>query len=258
MAEAKTMHLGVTSDQVGKYVFLPGSVERASLIAKHFDNPVKIAHNREYLTYTGTLEGVPVTVTSTGIGGPSAGIAIEELYSCGAHTMMRIGSAASTSPKVKLGDVVIPNGAVRMEGTGNHYLPFEYPAEPDFEMLRSLEEAAEKLGYPYNIGVTITKDSYYTEAEPETKPVYYELKEKWDSYLKGGATNTSMECSVLFLIGASLGIRTSSVMISATNFGEYSNDADDYPSGWEERAIEVGIEAMKIMIRKDRQAAASV
>ena len=223
-----------------------------------FDNPVKIAHHREYLTYTGTLEGVPVTVTSTGIGGPSAGIAIEELYSCGAHTMMRIGSAASTSPKVKLGDVVIPNGAVRMEGTGNHYLPFEFPAVPDYEMLRALEEAAEKLGYPYNIGVTITKDSYYTEAEPETKPVYHELKEKWDSYLKGGATNTSMECSILFLIGASLGIRTSSVMISATNFGEYSNDADDYPSGWEERAIEVGIEAMKIMIRKDRQAAASV
>lgn len=111
------------------------------------------------------------------------------------------------------------------------------------------------LGYPYNIGVTITKDSYYTEAEPETKPVYHELKEKWDSYLKGGATNTSMECSILFLIGASLGIRTSSVMISATNFGEYSNDADDYPSGWEERAIEVGIEAMKIMIRKDKAAA---
>lgn len=111
------------------------------------------------------------------------------------------------------------------------------------------------LGYPYNIGVTITKDSYYTEAEPETKPVYHELKEKWDSYLKGGATNTSKECSILFLIGASLGIRTSSVMISATNFGEYSNDADDYPSGWEERAIEVGIEAMKIMIRKDKAAA---
>ena len=160
----------------------------------------------------------------------------------------------STGKTVKLGDVVIPNGAVTMEGTGNHYLPFEFPAVPDFEMLRALEEAAEKLGYPYNIGVTITKDSFYTEAEPETKPVYHELKEKWDSYLKGGATNTSMECSVLFLIGASLGIRTSSVMISATNFGDYSNDADDYPSGWEERAIEVGIEAMKILIRKDQEA----
>ena len=258
MAEAKTMHLGVTSDQVGKYVFLPGSVERATLIANHFDNPVKIAHHREYLTYTGTLEGVPVTVTSTGIGGPSAGIAIEELYSCGAHTMMRIGSAASTSPKVKLGDVVIPNGAVRMEGVSTHYLPIEFPAVPDFQVVKAAQQAAQKLGLPYNIGVTITKASFYTQTAPETKPVGPELIYRWEAYEKGGATSTSMECSILFLIGASLGIRTSSVMISATNFGEYSNDADDYPSGWEERAIEVGIEAMKIMIRKDRQAAASV
>ena len=252
MGEAKTMHLGVTSDQIGKYVFLPGSVERASLIAEHFDNPVKIAQNTEFLTYTGTLDGVPVTVTSTGIGGSSAAIAIEELYACGAHTMMRIGSAASTSPKVKIGDVVIPNGAVRMEGTGNHYLPFEFPAVPDYEMLKALEAAAIKLGHPYNIGVTITKDSFYTETEPETKPVYQELKYKWDSYLAGGATSTSMECSILFLVGASLGIRTSSVLISATNFDEYSNDAEDYPTGWEQRAIETGIEAMRMMIRKDK------
>lgn len=253
MAEERTMHVDVTSEMIGKYVFLPGSVERAALIARHFDNPVKVAHKREYLSYTGTLDGVPVTVTSTGIGGPSTCIAIEELHSCGAHTMMRIGSAASTSPKVKIGDVVIPNGAVRMEGTGDHYLPFEFPAVPDFQMLKALEQAAVKLGYPYNVGVTITKDSYYTEAEPETKPVYHELKAKWDSYLAGGATNTSMECSVIFLIGASLGIRTSSVMISATNFGEYSNDAEDYPSGWEERAIEVGIEAMRDIIRQDKK-----
>lgn len=224
MGEAKTMHLGITSDQIGKYVFLPGSVERASLIAEHFDNPVKIAQNREFLTYTGTLDGVPVTVTSTGIGGSSAAIAIEELYACGAHTMMRIGSAASTSPKVKIGDVVIPNGAVRMEGTGNHYLPFEFPAVPDYEMLKALEAAAIKLGHPYNIGVTITKDSFYTETEPETKPVYQELKYKWDSYLAGGATSTSI----------------------------YSNDAEDYPTGWEQRAIETGIEAMRMMIRKDK------
>ena len=153
---------------------------------------------------------------------------------------------------VWMGDVVIPNGAVRMEGTGNPYLPFEFPAVPDFEMLKALEAAAVNLGHPYNVGVTITKDSYYTEAEPETKPVYEELKYKWDSYVKGGATNTSMECAGLFLVGASLGIRTASVMISATDFGQYSNDAKDYPSGWEQRAIEVGIEGMRRMIRKDK------
>ena len=83
MAEERTMHVDVTSEMIGKYVFLPGSVERASLIAKHFDNPVKVAYKREYLSYTGTLDGVPVTVTSTGIGGPSTCIAIEQLHSCG-------------------------------------------------------------------------------------------------------------------------------------------------------------------------------
>ena len=114
MEEKKMMHLNISKNQIGKYVFLPGSVERATKIADYFDNPVKVAHNREFLTYTGTLEGIPVSVTSTGIGGPSSAIAVEELFECGAHTMMRIGSCASTSSKVKIGDVVIVNGAVRM------------------------------------------------------------------------------------------------------------------------------------------------
>ncbi|MCI8949100.1 MAG: nucleoside phosphorylase [Lachnospiraceae bacterium] len=252
MEEKKMMHLAVAKSRIGQYVFLPGSVERASLIAGYFENPVKVAQNREFLTYTGTLEGVPVTVTSTGIGGPSAAIAVEELYECGAHTMMRIGSCASTSPKVKIGDVVIPNGAVRMEGTGNHYLPMEFPAVPDFGMVKALEAAAVKLGYPYNIGVTITKDSFYTEVSPETKPVYCELKEKWDAYQAGGATNTSMECSLLFLAAASLGIRMSSVMINATEFQAYTNDDKDYPRDWEHRAIQVGIEAMRQLILQDK------
>ena len=117
----------------------------------------------------------------------------------------------------------------------------------------SMDTEAFKLGHTSKMWITITKDSYYTEAEPETKPVYEELKYKWDSYVKGGATNTSMECAVLFLIGASLGIRTSSVMISATNFGEYSNDAADYPDRWEQRAIEVGIEAMRQIILQDKE-----
>lgn len=251
----KMMHIGLEPGEVGRYVFLPGSPERTEKIAAYFDNPKEIAYNREFRTFVGELDGVKVAVTSTGIGGPSAAIAVEELHQCGADTMLRVGTCASTSEKVSLGDVVIPNGAVRMEGVSTHYLPIEYPAVPDFQAVKAVEQAAQKLEFPYNVGVTITKASFYTQTTPETKPVGPELVYKWQAYEKGGATNTSMECSILFLIGASLGIRTSSVMISATNFGEYSNDADDYPSGWEERAIEVGIEAMKIMIRKDKAAA---
>lgn len=251
----KMMHIGLEPGEVGRYVFLPESPERTEKIAAYFDNPKEIAYNREFRTFVGELDGVKVAVTSTGIGGPSAAIAVEELHQCGADTMLRVGTCASTSEKVSLGDVVIPNGAVRMEGVSTHYLPIEYPAVPDFQVVKAVEQAAQKLEFPYNVGVTITKASFYTQTTPETKPVGPELVYKWQAYEKGGATSTSMECSVLFCVGASLGIRTSSVMISATNFGEYSNDADDYPSGWEERAIEVGIEAMKIMIRKDKAAA---
>ena len=251
--EKVMMHLAVSPSQVGKYAFLPGSVERAALIAQYFDNPVKVAHNREFLTYTGTLDGVPVTVTSTGIGGPSAAITVEELHACGTHTMMRIGSCASTSPNVHIGDVCIPTGAVRMEGTGCHYLPMEFPAVPDFSMVKALVEAAQDLHFPYNTGVTITKDSFYTEVAPETKPAYPMLKAKWDAYQRGGATNTSMECALLFLAAASLGIRMSSVMINATEFQAYSNDDKDYPRDWEHRAIQVGIEAMRKIIAQDRK-----
>jgi len=138
-----------------------------------------------------------------------------------------------------------------MEGTGDHYLPVEFPAVPDYELFRALEQAAENSGFPYNTGVTITKDSFYTEVTPETKPVYPELKYKWDTYEKGGATNTCMECSLLFLAGASLKIRTAAVLICGTNYKSYSNDFQDYPANWEERAVIVGIAAMRAVIRRD-------
>lgn len=250
----KKMHIAVCEGDIGRYVFLPGSVERAELIAKHFDNPKKLAHHREHLTYIGELDGEPVAVTSTGIGGPSAAIAVEELYQCGADTMIRVGSCASTSPKAKMGDVIIPCAAVRMEGTGSHYLPIEFPAVPDYELFKTLKETAKEIGYPYNTGVTITKDSYYTEVSPETKPVYPELKWRWDAYKKGGATSSSMECSLLFLAGASIGIRMASVMICATNCDDYSNDNQDYPADLEQRAIEVAIAGMRKIIANDKTA----
>jgi uridine phosphorylase len=251
LAAKKMMHIGVDVGEIGRYVFLPGKVERAALIAEHFDNPRKLAYNREYVTYTGTLEGVPVAVTSTGIGGPSTGIAVEELHECGADTMIRIGSCASTSEISRKGDVIIPRAAIRMEGTGDHYLPIEFPALPDHDVFRALEQAAKQCGFPHNTGITITKDSFYTEVSPETKPVYPELKYKWDAYEKGGATNTCMECSLLFLAGASLKIRTAAVMICGTNFKSYSNDFNDYPENWEDRAVIVGIAAMRAIIRRD-------
>ncbi|WP_320128529.1 nucleoside phosphorylase [uncultured Sphaerochaeta sp.] len=249
--EVPMIHLGLKPEEIGKYAFLPGCVERVEKIASYLDNPRFVARHREFYTFTGKLEGVPVTVTSTGIGGPSTSIAMEELKACGVHTMVRIGSCASTSPLSKIGDVCIPKGAIRMEGTGNQYLPLEFPAVPSFPLFKAFRQAAVASGFPFNTGLTVTKDSFYTEVSPETKPIYPLLKYQWEAYLKGGATNTSMECAPIFLIGASLDIRTASVMICATNFEAYSNDDKDYPRDWEHRAIEVGIEGMRSLIRQD-------
>lgn len=253
MEQVKMMHIGISKGDVGRYVFLPGSPERAEKIAAYFENPKEIAYHREFRTFTGELEGVRVAVTSTGIGGPSTAIAVEELCQCGADTMMRIGSCASVSEKVRTGDIVIPNGAIRMEGTGMHYLPLEFPAVPDFGLLKELENTAQTLDMPYNVGVTITKDSFYSQTRPETKPVGDEILYRWKAYEAGGATSTSMECSTLFLVAASLGIRSASVLVSATDYKKYEEENRVPLTDLEDRVIRVGIEAMKSIIRGDMQ-----
>lgn len=125
---SRQYHIQVAKGEVGRYVILPGDPKRCAKIAQYFDDPVLIADNREYVTYTGTFDGVKVSVTSTGIGGPFASIAMEELYRCGADTFVRIGICGGMQPEVKSGDVVIATGAVRMEGTTREYAPIEYPA----------------------------------------------------------------------------------------------------------------------------------
>ncbi|GIO08666.1 hypothetical protein J31TS6_46940 [Brevibacillus reuszeri] len=248
----KMLHIACGEGEVGEYVFLPGSPERTIKIAKYFDSYEKVAQHREHTTYTGYLDGVKVSVTSTGMGGPSTAICMEELIKLGAHTFIRVGTCASTSVKVKKGDVVIPNGAVKMEGTSNHYVPVEYPAVPDFFLLKELEKAAVKLKYDYNVGVSITKDSFYTQIEPETKPVAYELINKWDAYEKSGATNTCMECAPMFVLASTLNCRAAAVLVSATDYKIYSSDAKTYPADFESRPIEVAIEAMRQVIKADQ------
>lgn len=249
----KTLHTALEREDVGRYVFLPGPPERTEKIAAYFDNPREIAYKREFRTFTGELDGEKVAVTSTGIGGSSAAIAIEELYQCGVDTMLRVGSCASVSSRVSFGDVVIPDGAVKMEGTSLHYLPVEYPAIPDFDMLRMIVEAAEKLGYPHCVGVTITKGAFHTQTEPGTKPVGEELMYKWAAYKKGGAVCTSMECATLFAAGAALGIRTAAVMASATNNETDSESILAPEIDIDDRSIRTAIEAMRMIIRKDKK-----
>ena len=124
-------HIQVAPGEVGKYVILPGDPKRCKKIAEHLDDAKLVADSREFVTYTGTLNGVKVSVTSTGIGGPSAAIALEELVKAGADTFIRVGTSGGIDLSVKSGDLVIATGAVRMEGTSKEYAPIEYPAVAD-------------------------------------------------------------------------------------------------------------------------------
>ena len=143
---SRQYHIQVAKGEVGRYVIMPGDPKRCVKIAQYFDDPVLIADNREYITYTGTLDGVKVSVTSTGIGGPSASIAMEELSRCGADTFVRIGTCGGMQPEVKSGDIVIATGAVRMEGTSREYAPIEYPAVANLDVTNALVAAAKEKG----------------------------------------------------------------------------------------------------------------
>lgn len=142
----KLYHIQVAPGEVGRYVILPGDPKRCEKIARHFDNPVFVSDNREFTTYTGTLDGVKVSVTSTGIGGPSAAIAMEELKRCGADTFIRVGTCGGMALDVKGGDIVVATGAIRAEGTSREYAPIEFPAVADFDVVTALTQAAKNLG----------------------------------------------------------------------------------------------------------------
>ena len=251
-------HIQVANGEVGRYVLLPGDPKRCAKIVKYFDDPVLIADNREYVTYTGTLDGVKVSVTSTGIGGASASIAMEELYRCGADTFLRIGTCGGMQTEVKSGDVVIATGAIRMEGTSREYAPIEFPAVPDFQVTSALAQAADTLGYAYHVGVVQCKDSFYGQHSPETKPVSYELLNKWDAWCRLGCKASEMESAALFITGAALGVKVGSVLAVIANQERARKGLDNPVVHDTDMAIRAAIEAVRIMIRKEKAKEGSI
>lgn len=175
LLKEKQYHINMKQGDVGKYVLLPGDPKRCKLIAKYFDDAVLVADNREYVTYTGYLDGEKVSVTSTGIGGASTSIAVEELYKIGADTFIRIGTCGGIDLSVESGSLVVATSAIRMEGTTKEYAPIEFPAVADFEIVTELVNSCKERNEKFHVGVVECKDSFYGQHDPETKPVSYEL-----------------------------------------------------------------------------------
>ena len=246
-------HIGVGKGEVGRYVILPGDPKRSEKIAAYFENAKLVADSREFVTYTGYLEGEKVSVTSTGIGGPSASIALEELVRCGADTFIRVGTCGGIKLDVCGGDIVIANGAIRMEGTSREYAPIEFPAVADFDVTLALSEAAKKLKYRSHIGVVQCKDAFYGQHEPETKPVSYELLNKWDAWCKLGTLASEMESAALFTVGSYLGVRVGSVFLAIANQERQKQGLSNEQVHDTKAAIETAIEAIRILIKKRAQ-----
>ena len=249
--EGKQYHIQVGKGDVGRYVILPGDPKRCEKIAKYLEHPVLIADNREYITYTGTLDGVPVSVTSTGIGGPSAAIAMEELVMSGADTFIRIGTCGGMDMEVKSGDLVIANGAVRMEGTSREYAPIEYPAVPDFGVTNALVKAAGKLSKRYHVGVVQCKDSFYGQHSPETKPVGYELIDKWNAWVRLGCKASEMESAALFIVASYLHVRAGSVFLVMANQERAKKGLENPVVHDTDAAVQTAVEAVRELIRED-------
>lgn len=248
---SRQYHIQVAEGEVGRYVIMPGDPKRCVKIAKYFDDPVLIADNREYITYTGTLDGVKVSVTSTGIGGPSAAIAMEELHRCGADTFLRIGTCGGMQPEVKSGDVVIATGAIRMEGTSKEFAPIEFPAVADLTVTNALVAAAEKKGYPFHTGVVQCKDSFYGQLEPETKPVGYELMNRWEAWKQLGCLASEMESAALFTVASYLHVRAGACFLVVANQEREKLGLDNPVVHDTDMAIQVAVEAARTLIRKD-------
>lgn len=250
--EGLQYHLQIRKGDVGRYVILPGDPKRCEKIAQYFDDAVLIADSREYVTYTGYLDGEKVSVTSTGIGGPSAAIAMEELALCGADTFVRVGTCGGIDLDVKGGDIVIATGAIRMEGTSREYAPIEFPAVADLEVTNALVQAGKALGYTCHTGVVQCKDAFYGQHEPERMPVSYELLNKWEAWKRLGCKASEMESAALFVVASHLRVRCGSDFLVMGNQERQAAGLENIIVHDTEAAIEIAVEAIRRLIKADR------
>lgn len=250
--EGKEYHIKTGKGDVGKYVLLPGDPKRSAKIAAYLEDARLVADNREFVTYTGYLEGEKVSVTSTGIGGPSAAIALEELVHCGADTFVRIGTCGAMQMDILGGDIVIATGAVRMEGTSREYAPIEYPAVASYPVVHALIKAAEQTGVRFHTGVVQSKDSFYGQHEPETKPVSYELTAKWEAWKKMGCLASEMETAALFIAGAYLGVNVGACYLVVGNQERQAAGLDNPLAYDTDLAVKTAVASVRRMIRESR------
>ena len=236
-----------------KYAIIAGDPGRIPTIAKELKNPVLLKVNREYTSYLGELEGENVLVMSHGIGGPSTAIAIEELYQIGIKNIIRVGTSGGMQLNVDAGDLVIAHGAIRQDGTSKEYVPIEFPAVADLDITNSLKKAADDLNYTNHVGIVQCKDSFYGQHSPGRMPISYELKDKWNAWIKAGCLCSEMETATLFTVGQILGIKTGAVLLVVWNQEREKRGLSQNVDFDTEKAIKVALGAIANEIKRRRE-----
>jgi len=244
----KLYHIGLDDTHGAKYALLPGDPGRVEKIAGYLDNPRFYHQNREYTTWLGELMGETILVMSTGIGGPSAVIAMEELHKTGVHTFIRIGTCGGMADNVIGGDVVIATGAIRHEGTSREYVPIEFPAIADLTVTNALVQGAKNIGVTWHAGVVQCKDSFYGQHSPERMPVGEDLQKKWQTWIKAGCLASEMESAALYIVAQTLRVRAGCVLNVVWNQEREAKGLSNPVVHDTSPGIQAAIEAVKVLL----------
>ena len=242
-------HIQVAPGEVGEYVILPGDPKRCEKIAQYFDEPRLVADSREFVTYTGYLDGKMVSVTSTGIGGPSASIAMEELVKCGAKYFIRVGTAGGMQLEVNSGDLVVATGAIRAEGTSQEYAPIEFPAVTDFHLTADLRAAGKALGAKVHAGIVQSKDSFYGQHEPKLMSVAQKLEYQWNAWVRMGCLASEMEGAALMIVAQALRVKFGAIFLIMANQEREKAGLENPVVHDTDLAIRTAIEAIRLHMK---------
>jgi uridine phosphorylase len=250
------MHLALSADDLdgATVAIVPGDPARVSRIAQHLDEPVHLASNREFTTWRGRLDQHPVVVTSTGVGGPSTSVAVEELAQLGVRTFLRVGTTGSIQPDVPTGHLVISQASVRLDGASRHFAPLEYPAASAFACTRALVDAAEALGAEARVGITASSDTFYPGQERydtvagQVTPAFRGSLAEWRRI---GVLNYEMESATLFTMCAANGWEAGCVAGVIAQRTESEAIVDEASvAATEEQAVAVVVEAARLLLNR--------
>lgn len=235
-------HIDMVTGDVAPTVLIPGDPARVLVFAELMDEAHPVAEKREYITYTGSKDGVPISCTCTGLGSPPTAIGAEELWHIGAKNIIRIGTCGSIQPHVRAGDLVIATGAVRGEHTSEEYINMEYPAVADYRVVRALIDACERLKYRYHVGIVRTHDAYYMES-PAAHGDYQARIQKW---IDMGVLCLENESSALFVVASLSGFRAGTILAASNPIWEPQPSESDRRANVRQ-VVTAGIEAAKLL-----------